>query len=141
MAKFTLDTDPEDHIDFLLIGIVSHAKPYRLCWSLNKIMNFNLVKTEEKIELNNARKKQQFVFEIYNFEDEESRINYYLIPNKSGTGYLIPELKHVDFLLVLKENLSADVNSIIDQIRQSDQVMTCFEINTEEVKSLENLLF
>lgn len=141
MAKFTLDTDPEDHIDFLLIGIVSHAKPYRLCWNLNKTMHFNLVSTNEKIEISNARKKQHFVFEIYNYNDEESRINYYLIPNKSGTGYLIPELKHVDYILMLKENLTADINLIIDQIRQSDQVMTCFEINTEEVKSLENLLF
>lgn len=141
MAKFTLETDDEDEADYLLVAISSHAKAYRLCWSLNQVMHLQLVNTNKPLLLEASRKKTAASFEVYNYHDEESRINFYLIPNKSADGYLLPELKHVDYLMMLKENLFINIDSIIDKIKLSDQVLTAFEIKPEEVKSKENLLF
>lgn len=141
MAKFTLDTDDFDEPDFLLIGISSHAKSYRLCWSLNQVMDLHLTKADFNIEITNTRKKTQSVFEVYDFEDENLRIHYFLISNKNRDGYLLPELKHVDYFMMLKENLNIDLNSVIEQVKKSDQVLTAFTIAHDDIKSKENLLF
>jgi hypothetical protein len=141
MAKFTLDTDEHDAVDFLLIGISSHAKIYRLCWSLNQAMRLQLVNTNEPIELVDKRKKITLAFDVYNYFDEETRINFYVMPNKSANGFLLPEYKHIDYLMMLKENILINTDDVIAKLRLSDQVLTAFEINTEEVKSIENLLF
>lgn len=141
MAKFTLDTDDTGEPDFLLVGICSHAKSYRLCWSLNQNMALKLVDMGQPIVITNPRKKTSVSFDVYNCHDEESRINYYLICNKSGDGYLLPELKHVDYLLMLKENLYINLSDTIRRVRRSDQVLTAFPIGPEEIRSMENLLF
>ena len=38
--------DEEDEIDFLILGINSHVRPYKLCWEINKELNTNFVKTQ-----------------------------------------------------------------------------------------------
>lgn len=141
MAKFNLDTEDDGEPDFLLIGICSHAKAYRLCWSLNQVMPLKLVNIDQPIVITNPRKKTSVSFEVYNCADEESRINYYLICNKSGDGYLLPEFKHVDYLLMLKENVYININDEIARVKRSDQVLTAFAIIPEEIRSMENLLF
>lgn len=141
MAKFTLDDDDDALVDFLLMGISSHAKIYRLCWSLNQVMGLKLVNSNKPIEIIDKRKKLKLGFEVYNYMDEESRIDFYLMPNKHPNGFLLPEMKHIDYLMMLKENILINTDDIINKLRLSDQVLTAFEINTEEVKSIENLLF
>ena len=141
MAKFSLDIEDSNEPDFLLFGISSHAKIYRLCWSLNQTMNLKLINSNSPIELIEGRKKIKNSFELYTYYDEEMRISYNIIPNKAEQGFLLPEFKHVDYLFLLKENIDVDTNEIITQIRSSDQVLTAFTIQTQELKSLENLVF
>ena len=38
--------DEEDEIDFLILGINSHVRPYKLCWEINKKLKVNFVKTQ-----------------------------------------------------------------------------------------------
>lgn len=141
MAKFTLDTNDFEEVDFLLIGISSHAKVYRLCWSLNQVMNLKLTNSNQPIELIETKKKLKNSFEVYDYTDEESRIHFFVIPNKSPNGFLLPEFKHVDYIMLLKENLIINLDDLIAKVRLSDQVLTAFEIPVEDVKSIENLLF
>lgn len=141
MAKFNLDSDADDVVDFLLIGISSHAKIYRLCWSLNQAMNLKLVNSNLSIELLDKKNKTKQNFEIYQYMDEESRINFHVIANKNMNGFLLPEFKHIDYIMLLKENIMINVDDVIVRLRKSDQVLTAFEIKTEDVKSIENLLF
>ena len=141
MAKFNLDSNEDEVADFLLVGICSHAKIYRLCWSVNQAMNLKLVNSNKSIDLIDKKKKTKQSFEIYNYMDEESRVNFHIIPNKIPSGFLLPEFKHIDYIMLLNENILINVNDIIIRLRQSDQVLTAFEIKTEDVKSIENLLF
>jgi hypothetical protein len=98
-------------------------------------MDLHLTKADFNIEIT------QSVFEVYDFEDENLRIHYFLISNKNRDGYLLPELKHVDYFMMLKENLNIDLNSVIEQVKKSDQVLTAFTIAPDDIKSKENLLF
>jgi hypothetical protein len=141
MAKFTLDTEDDDAIDFALIGIVSHARSYRLCWSLNQTMRLHFSNTNTPIIVHNTKKKTSLSFEVFRDYDEENRLDFYLICNKATGGFLLPELKHLDYVLMVKDNLGFNRDALLAQIKESDQVLTALEINVTELKSTENLLF
>lgn len=112
-------------------------------------MRLNLVNTNKPIVLIEGKKKisaradkdGKNSFDVYNYYDEESRINFHIIPNKAPNGFLLPDFKHVDYLMLLKENIIINLDEIITKLRLSDQVLTAFPIKTEDVKSIENLLF
>ena len=40
MKKYKFDE--EDEIDFLILGINSHVRPYKLCWEINKEIKYQL---------------------------------------------------------------------------------------------------
>ena len=141
MAKFTLDTNDINEPDYLLIGISSHAKSYRLCWALNQQLGFKFNKSEFNIEIKNVRKKTTSVFEVYEYFDEDNRVYFYLIGNKSNDSYLLPELKHVDYLLMLKENLTVDIALINEKVKLTEHVLTSFVLSANSVTSHENLVF
>ena len=129
----------EDDYDFILIGISCHSKDYRLCWEINKCLNIDLTRTSD---LEISKKGEVNSFSFYEFIDEENYTEYYLISNISGSGYLISEQKKVDFFLLLKGNTSTNqVKDIIGKINSLSLVLTSFNINPNQLKSKQNLLF
>lgn len=137
MSKMVLTL--EEDYDFSLIGISCHAKDYRLCWEINKTLNIDLIRTAD-FEINKKNEKSAYSF--YEFIDEAEYLEYYLISNRGKTGFLIPEQKSVDFLLMIKGNISNDLTmSIIAKINPLSLILTSFEINPNNLKSKQNLLF
>ena len=54
MAKITKHhLDFENEIDYDLIGICSHVGDYRLVWSMNELLNLNLVKSNDDFKMTN----------------------------------------------------------------------------------------
>jgi hypothetical protein len=139
MAKFVLDNDFD--YDLLLIGISSHARDYRLCWSLNTTMHLTLARADKGLVLTAGKNADPSEFTLFEYEDEETRIFYSLISNKSKNTYLIPEFKHADYLLMLRNNTDIDMVNMLERIRLCDQVLTAFEIQTQELKSRDNLIY
>ena len=54
MSKLSLNF--EEDYSFLLIGISCHAKDYRLCWELNKLLNFDFARADD-LEINSKKKE------------------------------------------------------------------------------------
>ncbi|PJB14375.1 MAG: hypothetical protein CO118_08875 [Flavobacteriales bacterium CG_4_9_14_3_um_filter_32_8] len=141
MAKLLLSLDEE--YDFLLIGISCHAKDYRLCWELNKLLNFDLTRANDlEIITNNRNKKNEInSYSFYEYGDEEYYLDYYLIANRGNHAYLIPEQKKVDFFLMIKGNLSEqNLKKLLININSLSLVLTSFTINPNELKSKQNLI-
>lgn len=137
MAKLTLEI--EEDYDFELIGICSHVKDYRLSWEINKVLGFDLVK-DENLELTFRGEKQNFSF--FSFLDDENLTEYYLINNRSESGILIPEEKKADYFLLIKGVLrGGEKESLISEIGSIKNVLTTYDIEVEELKSKNNLLF
>ncbi|MFI5204053.1 MAG: IPExxxVDY family protein [Flavobacteriales bacterium] len=139
MAKFVLDNDFD--YELLLIGISSHARDYRVCWSLNSTMRLNLSRIDKGLKMPASKNADPNEFTLFEYEDEETRIFYSLIANKNKNAYLIPELKHADYLLMLRNNITIDIPNLLERVRSCDQVLTAFEIQTEELKSRDNLIY
>lgn len=130
MSKKILSVS-EDY-DFGLIGISSHVKDYRLCWELNQLLTFDLVKTEDIVN----RQRSEASFTHYCFEDDENHIRFHLIGNKSAEGVFSTEFREVDyFLLIIGDHHSENVTDLLPQIIRAGTVLTAFEIDVNSLKS------
>ena len=162
MAKHTLQL--EDDYDFELIGISSHVKDYRICWAINEILGVNLNK-ENSLEIKNKKQVSPSFFSFFNFEDDQNFKEYIVVSNLSeskistsnahtlfpGGGkeeeslqneYLIPELKHLNYFLIVKGEITEiEKEEIITKIKSIDTVLTAITINPNTLKSKQNLIF
>lgn len=138
MSKLVLDL--EFDFDFSLFGISSHVANYRLAWGINKLLEINLERVED-IDLSFEIHKTGN-FSLYRFDDEDSYTTFHLLSNRCETGYLIPELKQIDFFIqywgpMVKKELS----SFKDELREIPSVLASMQIDPMELKSRNNLLF
>ena len=137
MSKILLSL--EEDYDFQLIGISCHSKDYRLCRELNNILLIDLIRTND-IEVN--KKNEVSSCSFYEFIDEDNHLEYYMISNLGSNGYLIPEQKKVDFFLMVKGSSSSNqMQDIICKINSLSLVLTSFNIDPNQLKSKQNLLF
>ncbi len=140
MSKNRLVIQPD--YDFVLLGIIYHARDYKLAWELNKTLGIHLVKQED-IRLDLLREGQ---ITIPNYLFESGLVQCRLIRNKSinqtdnKVTFLLPELQNFDFLLIIKGKLGVDIE-IISKIKGIPLVnfVNRFEVN--EIKTKENLIF
>jgi len=96
--KYTLSSSSDE--DFQLIGIASQLRDYRLCHQLNKKLYLHL----EKLDDLNAETAQEGTFgnfPFFHYRKPENYIDFFLIANKSAEGILLPDLKEVDYFLVI----------------------------------------
>lgn len=139
MAKFTLNI--EDDFDFDLFGFCSHYTDYRACWALNESLDLNLVKSNESFMVSGKKGDVISAHSFYEWFDENNLIYYYLIKNKNGLHYLIPELSQIDYFLVLKESGVIEITDFLAQLKQTAGILTAFHYDPFELKSSKNLIF
>jgi hypothetical protein len=137
--KILLDIRPEPAI-FTLIGISCHVKDYRISFLLNKHLGSDFLKMEDlKVALNN--KKEPTGFSLYYYHDEDYFNTYYLVANRSQEFVLAPEVKQVDYLMIIEgEFRKAQKDRLIKSVRNIPNVLTAYEIKFAEIKNYETLL-
>lgn len=138
MGKHTLDIEYD--YDFVLIGISSHEKDYRICWVLNNKLGLNLIKTEP-LEIKDKKQDELSHFSLFSFEQPDDFMEYFIIANRSEKGLLIPEQKHVDYFFIVRGEVEDDnVMEMIKLIKESNLVQTAFLIDVNSLKSKQNLI-
>jgi len=131
----------EYDFDFVLIGVSFHGEDYKLCWAVNNSFGYNLIKTED-YELPVKNKKAKSLHSFYEYEDEENYISFYTIANQGTNTYLIPEQKNTDYFILIKGPFSKkETGAFISKIRGINNVIMAFEIDVNELKSKNNLVF
>jgi len=145
--------DLED--DYLLIGIHSTEEDYRLAYLINKFLNTKFINYKQSLDFKNSNAE----FPLYEYKNEKTYLNYYLINNKclrvvdeqnntglfggnySTTSYLLPEKKKVDFLLKIEGCTREFILEIVEKLNKIDQIITSYQIETDTLKSKNNLIF
>jgi hypothetical protein len=137
MTKFTLNI--EEEYDFSLIGISCHAKDFRLCFELNKLLEIDLTRAKD---LEIISKNTTGNYALFEYIDEDNFLDYYLISNRGEKGFLIPEHKTIDFLLQLKGATNEEIEEeLISKICSLSIVLTAYQIDVDSLKSKQNLIF
>ncbi len=130
----------EDDFDFELIGICSSNADYRLSWGINKALHITLSKDKDfEVRL---KKGGQHLYSFYSYYDEAEHIEYYLIKNVSNNyKRLIPEKDQIDYFLVIKNNFTQEINTILTNLKRVDSILTAFVFDPNALKSKEYLIF
>jgi len=135
VLKFEID------LDFVLIAITSSLKDYRLCYLVNRDLNFNFVKGDD-LQLDPLHGDNPAYFSIYNFNIESSDTDFYLIANKGSEGYLLPEMNRTDYLLMIKNYFDTDeLEKLITGLNHIPEIVAAVKVDPKKIKSRENLLF
>jgi hypothetical protein len=151
MQVFTFDLED----DYLLIGIHSTEEDYRLVYLINKHLNTRFVRHKLSLDF----KDSTVEFPLFEYKDEKTYLNYYLINNKhlqvvneqykdglfggnySTTSYLLPERKKVDFLLKIEGCTQEFILELVAKLNKVNQIITSYQIETDTLKSKNNLIF
>ena len=141
MANYTLDGNFEDYFEFNLIGISSHSHDYRLCWALNKFMEFDFKRDEKEIVIRLKEENTITGFSKFSFICPESEAVFELISNRNPDGYLIPELRKADYFLKFDDFYPGPVTDIIKELRNIPLINLAFEVDVESLKSKLNLIY
>lgn len=146
MAKEKLNISPCLE-DFILYGIVSDVKEYKLAWQLNKFLEIKFILQEELTLLLKSPKSLTILF--YLFSEEYYSIK--LIKNLAvenvdiKSPFLLPELKNFDYLLMF-EGEGYDEDNISDKVTtlknaEFVQYISKIELDERKIPSLHNLMF
>lgn len=156
--KLILDDVFEESI-CTLIGIHCTIEDYRLAYLLNKNLGINLVRNKKDLDYNNGKS----TYSIYKWEDKNQFLTWNLVSNVCKTTdyekkrsqslfqtnqnviktyYLLPELKHVNYLLKIEEEFNLNKERrIINALLSIPQIATAYTIDLSQLKSKENLIF
>jgi hypothetical protein len=139
LNKLTLKFEPD--LDFTLIAITAPLKDYRFCFKVNKELNREFYRIDELQLVFNAD-EEAFYFSRYYYLDNETENEYFLLANKGSEGLLVPEMKTVDYFLLIRNFIDKeDLQSVISGLNRIGEVLVAAEVDPKKLKSKENLVF
>ena len=161
MAIHKLDLDEFDEIDYYLIAIHTTLEDYRLAYFINQHLPINLSKSKEEILI--SIKEGETQFSRFYFDDEDNFISWNLIQNKNEVigqkekinqdlfsnssqevatkVFLLPELKKVDYFLKIESDDDLEIAAIVKKLKTIKSLSTVYVVETENIKSKNNLIF
>lgn len=164
VTTYKLDLDFDLELDFVLIGISSSLREYRLCHFINKYTGLNFVfgkesnidhngniksKTQEDLdyhiitEKSKAKEEITHHYQVYRYVCQNFDYEYYILSNKSlENGVLIPEASKFDYFMIIKHYIDEEyLDMLLDNLKKVDEIMLVKEIDPTILKSKENLIF
>ncbi len=124
--------------NFKLIAISSSSEDYKLSWELSQLLETDFIKTSD---LQITNKNTRLSFSVFETVSKTSFPYTRLVSNKEKEGWLVPELKNIDFFLMIYDDIDEYYKTIISNIKNIDIINGVFEIEIEKLKSKEKLLF
>ena len=161
MAIHKLDLDEFDEIDYHLIAIHTTLEDYRLAYFINQHLPVNLSKSNEEILI--SIKEGETQFSRFYYDDEDNFVSWNLIQNKNEVigrneiinqdlfsnssqevatkVFLLPELKKVDYFLKIESDDDLEIQAIVKKLKTIKSLSTVYVVETETIKSKNNLIF
>lgn len=136
------DLSDEFFADTIVVGIVSAVKGYKFCWLINHHLSQDF-RSHPDLEIHLEKRKLLYYFNIYSYDDIEFNCLNLLYENESKGEYLVPELKHLDYLWLLRINDPSQINNqdiLMDKLRKLDFIQMASLLNLDHIKSRENLI-
>ena len=143
--KFKIDNTElieEFYVSTHIIGIVAPVKAYYFCWKLNQILKLDF-RTNVGLEIQLEKKQRKYFFTIYSYTERNNTRIHYIYQNQNDGEYLLPELKHLDFLWLIQdeEMTCEELQRLQIQIRDINLVQLVSELSFENIKNKSHLIF
>ena len=158
--KLVLENDFQE--EFSLIAIHCSEQPYKMGYMINKQVSLRLAR--KKLDVDFSNNGLDIAFPIFEYEDESNYFVYNLVANKNKSlsakflssgglfselatektinNFLLEEFKNVDyFLKVHSDYEKIPTRNLITSINQIEQVISAYRIESDRIKSKNNLIF
>ncbi|MGB5359424.1 MAG: IPExxxVDY family protein [Eudoraea sp.] len=150
LHKFSDDFCEENYV---LMALHSGLEDYALAYTLNKALKTSLKRSKTDLDISNKTS-----FPIYEWKDKLNDRYWTLIVNTSikdeylefddlfrnetsSTVYhLLPEYKDVDYLLKIEQEEDEIDRGMMDAILEIPKIITAYQIETNKLKSKQNLI-
>ncbi|WP_026452126.1 IPExxxVDY family protein [Aequorivita capsosiphonis] len=162
MANHKLLFEEECEDPFTLIAIHCSEEEYKVAYLMNKFLNTRFKR--RKVDIDFTFEGLITTFPIFDFTDEINYTQYYLISNKCRTieatlqssgglfsemnsekakdHFLIPEFKKVDYFLKIYSDFeNVLLTTFISEINKIKQIISAYSVETDTIKSKNNLIF
>jgi hypothetical protein len=122
----------------LIYAISSIETDLRLCMKINQWLNISL-SLDEDIHIPSG--KVSHSFRRYSFEYDEGIEKYFFILNRSDGKYLFPELKKVDYLLIIySEGDTNLLESRIKDMKSEKEFTVLYPLSPDSLRSLDRIM-
>lgn len=143
-SKIILDQDAINESDFegsRILGITAPIKNYQFCILLNQYMGFEF-RFNPNHEIALKRKNRTYYFSMYEGNEPNTSIHHFVYHNQFDGEYLLPELKHMDFIWWIRGEWIEDekVNDILQTVRGIKGVQLVAELTPIKSK-IKGILF
>lgn len=149
-----LQHDESSEKEIFIFGLVSAAKDFRLCWMINNHLGFNLEKSGEiniqTQEASSVQGNQTSMFSdeetesilpkdysvnpVYHFSYELFYSKVYLLVNQGSLKWLVPDLKTMDYFLVIKGPMPAlELKKILKELKNIPIISLAVEIGLQQI--------
>ena len=150
LHKFSDDFCEEN---YALIALHCSLEDYALAYALNRALKINLKRSEIDLDIS-----KETSFPIYEWKDKLNEGYWTLIVNTSvkeeylevndlfsdetsSTVYhVLPEYKDVDYLLKIEQEEDEVDSGMLDSILEIPRIITAYQIETDKIKSKQNLI-
>jgi hypothetical protein len=162
MAIHKLNLGEFDEIDYHLIAIHTSLEDYRIAYFINQKLAINLGKSKDEVQIN--IKEGETKFSRFYYYDSENAISWNLIQNKNEVSqqkkdavqnlfsntvleistkvYLLPEFKKADYFLKIENTEDMmNVSQIRTILNTIDSISAVYTVDTNQIKSKNNLIF
>lgn len=128
----------ESEFEGLVIVITCTEKDYRTGWAVNKVLNIEL---EQKEEMSRHLGGKVAEFSRFEYWDEEQQKLWRMLSNRSTKGFLAPEYKRFDYLLLaFGDFLPGRAEYFLEQLRSVRFITSAFTVPANTIKTKELLL-
>jgi hypothetical protein len=138
--------DSEEDKHYKIIGIVSAVKDFKLAWLINRLCSLNLFQKQyllipaddqktpagslfKAVEKPAPLPEEYSHHSVYYFNDEMMHVEYYLYTNQGTQKWLAPEMKNIDYFLLLKGAFNdEDFKKLLKTLRSLAEVSLAVNI-------------
>ena len=130
--------------DTRLLGLVAPVSDYQLCWHLNNELRFNF-RNNPDITIPFKKKSLDtiFYFTVSECMEQYSALAHYLYNNQFKGEYLLPDLKQLDYIWLMKGDTVTDefTRNLMEMVNELSCVRLVIELDPEAMRHKGNLIF
>jgi hypothetical protein len=144
MAKLIVDNNQlanEFFEDARLLGIQSPLEPHKFVWMINRIFGYHFAYQHDG-EIRLRSLKRNYEFPVYFCSEAQLEVSHLLYVNEDEGKHLLPELKHIDYLWLLKGEFPDEefIQALVKELRKLEHVLLVMELTNEKIKNKEHLV-
>ena len=147
-------TDDFYEDSFALVALHSSLEDFSIVYTINSYLKSKFKRASEDLDLS-----EKVSFPIFEWKDDSTESYWTLISNKSqfqeksmgndlfenepsfSKQYLLPEYREVDYILKIESDDFAFDEDVLKSLLTIPKIITAYILNTDHLKSKNNLIF